>query len=161
METTVARWTVLDHTNFKSALLMGRELNVIHKRSHIEDTTSVRVEQVLWVAGVGHMTGVKAIAPVTNDDNELFIRQLEADLNRFGNIELIPMLDGIDNRLPNGQSNPVNIFCFKSGKLGELVGDRPNHFDKPIMTRDSNFDDRVGLVQNIGVCYFHRCCPSA
>jgi len=70
----------------------------------------------------------------------------EADYDFFGGVPLVPGLDRVDNRLSNGDADPMGAIFVEPGELRQSVAHQLDDVEQVIgaAEREANYMSRVG-----------------
>jgi len=85
--------------NHLYAITLRIVLNFVHDVVDEEHSTAGGSKQVLGIARIRNLTNVEAFAFILDSETRFFRRQLGGDLNEFGQIVFVAVLDRVHKRL--------------------------------------------------------------
>ena len=124
------------------------ELDTVHETSHEEHPSAVGCQSVFRVGRVGEGAYVEALAFVGDFDIHAIFGKAAFDVDRFGKVHFVAMLDRVDQRLFQGKVDAEDVVLAPAGLLevfedliaqnatrSRLARDRPVTAPKPLMVR--------------------------
>ena len=104
-----------------------RSVDVVHEAAHEEDAAAARLEDVLGRQRIGDLLGLEALALVEDADDQLARiggrRERELDGHQLAVVLAVAVLDGVDDRLADGDADPVDRVLVQAGELADAVAD--------------------------------------
>lgn len=137
----------------KDTVALGVELDEIHETSHEKYPPAVGGFSMFRVRRVGQGVDVEAFSLIRDRDIHLVFRQVALDVDRFGEIHLVSVLDRVDQGLFQGEVDAENVVFSPSGVLeavedlvaqgparSRFTRDRPIAAPKPLGVRHDKLE---------------------
>src|SRR5262245_10816578 len=118
---------LLDHANLHAAVRAALQHDVVHEAAHEKDAAAARLQDVFGSQRIGHFVGLEPL-PLIDDAYDKLVRLGEGrhhELHRddLAVILAVAVLDGIDDRLADGNANPVHRVVVEAGQLTDSIAD--------------------------------------
>jgi hypothetical protein len=114
----------LGHYEFGASSLAGENIDLIHECLHQKHTAAGIAEDILVIAGVGHVLDAKSRSLVYYVDFELVVMKLEDHVDLSLAALFVPVLKRVHDAFVHGEADFVLIVLAKSGG----GGDADTHF---------------------------------
>jgi hypothetical protein len=128
---------------------MGKvsELNLVHERPDIENSSPARLQQILGIQRTGNLIDAETGSLILHENRNAVPLNPKTDIHLFIDIQFVPMLNRVSNRFPNGHSDPVGGILIKMHEIREAVREDLNQIE--VIQSAANAD--LNLIR----CFIH------
>src|SRR5258708_27217012 len=118
---------LLHHAHFHAASGGALQPHVVHETAHEEDAASAGFEHVLGRERIGDLGGLEPLPLIGDLDHELGRRldrgEREFDRDVLAAILAVAVLDRVDDRLADGDADPVDRILVEGGQLPHAIAE--------------------------------------
>ncbi len=111
----------------------------------------LRLQEVLGRQGIGDFLGLEALALVLDPDDQFagVVRRdgAELDDDALAEIALVAVLDGVDDRLADGDADPVELVLVEADHLADVIADDLHEIEHVESTAELEAD-RVAVASS-------------
>src|SRR5262245_29863333 len=118
---------LLHHADFHAPFGSAIQLHVGHEAAHEEDAASAGLEDVLGLEGIGDLIRIESVPFVPHPNDELGgrveRREGELDGHALTGMLTVAVLDGVDDRLADGDADPMNRILVERRHLSHAIAE--------------------------------------
>src|SRR5262245_47610076 len=113
--------TFLEQTDLCALAVLSVHLDAVHERLHQETAPAARLVEVLGERRVGDVVGIESLAPVPDRHLETVVVEGEGDAHALLRIESIAVLDRVDGRLADRESQIQDLVRAEADHRSDLI----------------------------------------
>src|SRR4030095_11273110 len=104
----------LSHANDAAPFGMDRVLNLVHKGTHVKDSSTSRVQQIIRVSRIGQLSGIESLPIVPDVNSHCILLSNESNIYLLVGGAFIAVHYCIDDRFVHRKLNPTCIVLIET-----------------------------------------------